>query len=138
MNSLILRTATRFLLPLFLTFSVYLLLIGHSEPGGGFVGGLVAAAGYALYAIAYGTEFARRILWLTPEFFIALGLLIMAGSGVSSIIMGKPFLTGRWVKLGIPGVGKIELGTPLLFDMGLYLVVVGVVLTIIFSIMEEL
>ena len=65
-DSPIFRTAARLLMPLLLLFSVFLLLRGHNEPGGGFVGGLVAAAAFALYAIAFGTRRARQALVVSP------------------------------------------------------------------------
>lgn len=135
MGSLILSTATRYLLPLLLLFSVFLLIRGHNEPGGGFVGGLVAAAAFALYAIAYGVATARQTLGLDPGRLIGLGLLLAVSSGIIALVVGQPFLTGLWHPQLVPVLGKI--GTPLLFDVGVYLAVIGVVLLIIFSLMED-
>ncbi|MFH1085957.1 MAG: MnhB domain-containing protein, partial [Chloroflexota bacterium] len=73
MTSLILRTMARYLLPLSLMFSIFLFLRGHNEPGGGFVAGLVAAAAFALYAIAYGSAAARPVLWIEPRLVIGRG-----------------------------------------------------------------
>lgn len=134
MDSIVLRTATRYLLPLLLLFSVFVLLRGHNEPGGGFVGGLVAATAFALYAIAYGVESARQLLQISSRRLIGIGLLIAAGSGLIGLAWGDPFMTAHWDTREIPVVGK--LGTPLLFDIGVYLVVIGVVLTIIFALIE--
>lgn len=135
MTSLILSTATRYILPLLLLFSVFLLLRGHNEPGGGFVGGLVAAAAFALYAIAYDVATARRVLGIDTITLISLGLLVALGSGVFSLVAGLPFMTGLWSEYAVPILGKV--GTPLLFDIGVYLVVIGVTLTIIFALAEE-
>lgn len=137
MISLILRAASRFLLPLLLLFSIFLLLRGHSSPGGGFVGGLVAAAAFALYMLAYDVAEARRVLRAKPEILIGLGLLVAASSGVLAFVEGKPFLTGQWGALTLPALGKLDVGTPLLFDLGVYLVVVGVTMLIILSLAEE-
>lgn len=137
MHSLILSTTTRLLLPLLLMFSIFLLLRGHNEPGGGFVGGLLAAAAFALNAIAYGVAAARRLLIIDPRALIGAGLLVAAGSGAVSLILRQPFMTGQWGALEHPTLGKLEIGTPLLFDVGVYLVVLGVTLTIIFSLAEE-
>lgn len=134
MTSLILSTATRYFLPLLLLFSVFLLLRGHNEPGGGFVGGLVAAAAFALYAIAYDVSTARRVLGIDPRTLIGLGLLVALGSGIISLTTGQPFMTGLWSEYAVPILGKV--GTPLLFDIGVYLVVIGVTLTIIFALAE--
>jgi len=134
-QSLILSTATRYLLPLLLLFSFFLLLRGHNEPGGGFEGGLVAAAAFALYAIALDVGAARGILKVDPRVLIGLGVLTSAASGILSLLAGKPFLTALWFKHTLPVLGKV--GTPLLFDMGVYLLVLGVTLMIIFALVEE-
>jgi multicomponent Na+:H+ antiporter subunit B len=135
MTSLILSTAIRYLFPLLLLFSVFLLLRGHNEPGGGFVGGLVVAAAFALHAIAYGVAAARRTLAIDPRALIGLGLLMAVTGGVLALVAGQPFMTGLWSGQTMPVLGKV--GTPLLFDTGVYLVVIGVTLTIIFTLAEE-
>jgi len=137
MNSLILRTATRFLVALLLLFSVFLLLRGHNEPGGGFVGGLVAASAFVLYAIAYDVPSTRRALGVEPHIYIALGLLTAVLSGLLPVLRGLPFMTGQWGYVSLPGTTKLELGTPLFFDIGVYLTVLGVVTMIILSLVEE-
>ena len=132
MTSLILRTATRFLMPLLLLFAVFLLLRGHNEPGGGFVGGLVVAAAFVLYAIAYGVDAGRRALLVDPSTLLAAGLLVALGSGIPAVLLGRPFLTAMWTKVGVePAV--FDVGTPLVFDVGVFLAVIGVVLTIVFT-----
>jgi multicomponent Na+:H+ antiporter subunit B len=135
MTSLILSTATRYLLPLLLLFSIFVMLRGHNEPGGGFIGGLVAAAAVALYAIAFDLARARRLIRLSPRDLIGVGLIFTLLSGVLPLVAGKPFMTGLWSQQVVPVLGK--LGTPLLFDIGVYLVVIGVTLMIIFSLAEE-
>jgi len=135
MTSIILSTATRYLLPLLLLLSVYLLLHGHNVPGGGFVGGLVASAAFALFTIAHGVSRARKTLHFDPRTLTGVGLLIALAGGAGALFYEKPFLTGVWSGIKIPVLGKI--GTPLVFDTGVYLVVIGVTLTIIFSLAEE-
>jgi multicomponent Na+:H+ antiporter subunit B len=137
MNSLILRTATRFLLTLLLLFSIFLLLRGHNEPGGGFVGGLVAAAAFALYALAYSPAAARRALRLDPRSWIGVGLLVAVGAGLVGVLDGEPFLTGEWGTVQLPGLPAVELGSPVVFDVGVYFAVFGVTLTIILALAEE-
>lgn len=134
-DSLILSTAMKYLIPLLLIFSFFLLLRGHNEPGGGFVGGLIAAAAYALYTIANGVDNAKQFLRVKPIFLIALGLLIAISSGLISFFVDKVFMTGLWLKNEIPVIGKI--GTPILFDVGVYFLVLGIVTKIIFSLAEE-
>ena len=136
MKSLILTTATRYLLPLILLFSVFILLRGHHDPGGGFIGGLVASAGFALYGFANGMPEARRILNFDPLKMIGLGLLTAVTSGLlSPIINQDPFMTSIWGKTALPAIGK--LGTPLIFDIGVYITVIGVTMLIILTLAEE-
>ena len=135
MASIILSTAARYLLPLLRMFSVFVLFRGHDEPGGGFVGGLVAASAFALYALALDTDQARRVLRFDPRSILALGLLTSTMAGASALLLGKPFLTGLWTTVVLPVAGKI--GTPMFFDIGVYLVVVGMASLIIFSLTEE-
>jgi multicomponent Na+:H+ antiporter subunit B len=137
MNSLILRTVTRFLVTLLLLFSIFLLLRGHNEPGGGFVGGLVAAGAFALYGLAYDEASARAALRVNTRSLIAVGLLVAGASGLIPLLAGRPFLTGLWGAVDLFGVTSLELGTPLLFDIGVYLAVLGVTLTIILTMAEE-
>lgn len=134
MHSLILAVAIRLLLPLMLLFSLFLLLRGHNEPGGGFVGGLVVAAAFALYTLAHGVREGRRILRVDPLRLVTTGLLIALVSGLIPLAAGMPFLTPLWSPVAAV-VGHA--GTPLLFDAGVYLLVAGVALLIIFTLMEE-
>ncbi len=124
------------MLPLFIVFSLFLLWRGHNEPGGGFVGGLVAAAGFVLYGLAYGPTAVRRAIKVNLKSLIGVGLGAALLSGMISVFLGQRFFTGLWAELPLPG-GSITLGTPVLFDVGVYLVVVGVVLTIVMARMED-
>jgi multicomponent Na+:H+ antiporter subunit B len=135
MHSLILATSIRLLLPLMLLFSLFLLLRGHNEPGGGFVGGLVVAAAFALYTLAHGEKEGRRMLRVAPLQLVATGLLIALTSGLLPLLAGLPFLTALWSSVPAPVIGHA--GTPLLFDLGVYLLVAGMSLLIIFTLMEE-
>jgi multicomponent Na+:H+ antiporter subunit B len=137
MTSLILRTATGFLLPLLLLFSLFLLIRGHNEPGGGFSGGLVAASAFVLYRFAFGVDEARRFLPMDPRSLIGIGLLVAIASGSLALLAGQPLMTGLWVRLPAPGFDHLDVGTPLLFDVGVYLTVVGVTLLIILPLAEE-
>jgi multicomponent Na+:H+ antiporter subunit B len=130
MSSLILRTATRVLMPLLLLFAVFLLLRGHNNPGGGFVGGLVVAAAFVLHVFAFGLERTRKALLVDPSALFKVGLLVALLSGAQAWIVGDPFLTAHWLTFGVP------IGTPLMFDIGVFLVVIGVVLTMVFTLAE--
>ena len=135
MRSFILQVANRLLVGLILVFSVYLLFRGHNEPGGGFSGALVAGTAFSLFAIAEGPRAVRKAIHFDPLTLVAIGLLLAIASGLVALAAGFPFLTGLWwtadVTAGVPVAG-----TPLLFDMGVYLVVLGTVLTLVLSLEE--
>jgi multicomponent Na+:H+ antiporter subunit B len=135
MSSLILSTATRYILPLLLLFSVFSLLRGHNEPGGGFIGAMIASVAYALYAIAYGVAEARRALRIDPILLIGAGLLIATLAATLPLLVGEPLMKAFWTEWTVPVLGK--LGTPLFFEIGLYFTVLGVMLLIIFSLAED-
>lgn len=135
MESPILRSSTRFLVPVMLLFSVFLLVRGHNVPGGGFVGGLTAATAFALVLLSEGLHAARRLLHVAPLSCVAAGLAVALASGLPALLQGRPYMTGVWLGVPLPVVGKI--GTPVLFDVGVYLVVVGIVLAILFALAEE-
>jgi len=135
MKSLILRTAADYLLPLLLLFSVFILLRGHYLPGGGFVGGLIAAIAFVLHMFAYGIKETQWLLRIHPGYLMPFGLSLALLSGIVPVIFtGQPFLTGIWFEDSIPVIGLV--GTALFFDIGVYIVVVGVTLTILFTISE--
>ncbi len=117
-------------------FSVFLLLRGHYLPGGGFVGGLVASIAFVLHAFAYDMQSSRRLLRVHPGFLIPAGLALAALSGIFPMVYSDlPFMTGVWYPESVPVIGSI--GTALFFDIGVYLVVVGSVLTIIMTLSES-
>lgn len=135
MSSLILSATARFLLPVLLMFSFFLLVRGHHLPGGGFVGGLVAASAFMLYAIAHSVREARALLRVDSVSLLGVGLILSLGSGLLSLFAGSPFMTGLWLAAPLPIVGK--LGTPVVFDVGVYLVVLGATLTVLFTLAED-
>ena len=134
-RSLILKVATQYLMPLLLVFSIFLLLRGHNEPGGGFVGGLVAASALMLYAISDSPSALWKLLPLDPRFIAGIGLLISLTSGILPILFDLPFMTGMWLTNPLPVIGKV--GTPTLFDIGVYFLVIGVVVWILLEFAED-
>lgn len=133
MKTIILRTASNYLLPLLLLFSVFVLLRGHYLPGGGFVGGLVASIAFVLHAFANGLKTTQKFLVYHPGILIPTGLAISLLSGFVSLFRKNAYMKGAWFGK-LPVIGNV--GTPLLFDVGVYFVVIGVTLTILFTISE--
>lgn len=136
MTSLIFRVATPFLMLLLIVFSIYALLRGHHEPGGGFIGGLLIAAAFSMHALAFDVPSTRRLLGVDPHLLMGGGMLLAAGAGVMGMVLDGSFLKAIWSPVTIPGFGVVEIGTPLMFDVGVYAVVMGVVLMIIFTTAE--
>ncbi len=132
----VLRTAARGILPLLIVFAFFLFLRGHDQPGGGFVAGLVAAAGVALYAMAYDARTARRLLRVAPRSLMAAGLFVALAAAAFGT-WSAPILTGNWTVLAIPGGGELKVGTPLVFDLGVFLVVLGVASALATALLEE-
>ena len=130
MNSLILRTLAPSITLLMLVFSLFITLRGHNSPGGGFIGGLLAASGIALYAIAMGVEPTRRLLRIHPLGIAAWGLMLSAVSGLVSALYGVPYMTGLWFDIGI------DVSTVMSFDIGVYLVVLGAFSSILLALEE--
>ncbi len=123
MNTVILRTAARYLAPTLIILSLWLLWRGHNAPGGGFIGGLVAGSAVVLHAIAFGPVAARRALRGSPRAWMAIGMALALGAALLGFVFGETLLDAAWVD--VPGVGP--LGTPLIFDVGVFAVVVGAV-----------
>ena len=137
MTSLILRTAARHLFWPILIFSVYILLRGHHLPGGGFVGGLLAGSAYALYALAFNIRTAQKRLRVAPISLAAIGLLLAVASALPALFYGQPLLTGIWWEVPFLFGVTLDVGTPLFFDIGVYLVVWGILMALVFALGEE-
>ncbi|MBU1313033.1 MAG: Na+/H+ antiporter subunit B [Alphaproteobacteria bacterium] len=136
MNTLILRTVAPPITALMLVFSVFVLLRGHNEPGGGFIGGLIAASALAIYGIAYGVSAVRRAIRFHPVAIAGFGLLVATLSGFVSVFVGVPFMTGLWIYPRIFGV-ELPLATVISFDIGVYFVVLGSIASIALALEER-
>lgn len=134
--SFILRVAAPLLLWVPLLVSFYLLVRGHNAPGGGFVGGLVAASGLVFFAIARGETAAIAVMRLSPASWCGVGLLLGAGSGVLALFdPASGYLTHRWWFPDLPV--KLPLNTAFIFDVGVYLVVIGTITAMFFALVAE-
>jgi multisubunit Na+/H+ antiporter MnhB subunit len=137
MKSYIIQLAASRILPVTIVLSLLVFYRGHNDPGGGFIGGLMVASGFIFYAMAFGTKQAQKKLKVSPLSLIAAGLSIATLSTLPALFAGNPFFTGEWISINLAFAGTLKLGTPLLFDLGVYLTVWGILLMIIFNIMDE-
>lgn len=136
-NDLILRTVTKLIVFIILTLAIYLFFSGHNAPGGGFIGGLVLASAIVLLLLTYDIETIKYSIPFDFKIVSAIGALIVLLTGLGSIIFGEPFLTQTFATVILPFLGEVELSTVTFFELGVALVVVGVVVTIILSISED-
>lgn len=134
-DSLILRTAALIILPLQLVFSVFLLLRGHDEPGGGFIGGLVASGAFSLYLFAFGIKALNRLFFISPKDILAVGLLLGLLATLPALLFGKPFFSALWFEFYLTGT-LVKLSTVLVFDVGVYLAVIGTLMTMFMAIAD--
>lgn len=137
MESVILQIAARHMRPLLVVLSLVVLYRGHNEPGGGFIGGLMLGAAYILYAMAFGVQKTQDSIRISPVILTGLGLLLALVSGFPALMEGHIFMTGEWTTLFAGSSFELKLGTPLLFDLGVYFTVAGMLSLVMFSIMEE-
>ena len=126
MNTVIFRTIAPLIVAIMLIFSVYVCLRGHNEPGGGFIGGLIAASSIAILGMANGAEETRRALRIDPLAIAGFGVFIAGFSGLLSLFTGSPFMTSIWLYLEL-GQTTVPLSTPMVFDIGVYFVVFGTI-----------
>lgn len=126
MPSLLLLISSRFISPMLLILSLIVLYRGHNLPGGGFIGGLIAASAVLLIAIGDGWEKTERLLPIQSMPLMVIGLSLAIVSGLFGIAADGVFMQGVWLPFfELPLIGKVKLGTPLLFDVGVFLVVIG-------------
>jgi multicomponent Na+:H+ antiporter subunit A len=135
--SFILQSIARLTLHLMLLFSLYLLLRGHNAPGGGFIAGMLTAVAIILQMVAFDVESFRQEMPWNPLHIVMLGLMVAALTGLGALACGRPFLTSTFGHFHLPFFGEVEVVSAALFDLGVYLVVVGTTLGIIRTIAEE-
>ncbi|AKQ66142.1 Na(+) H(+) antiporter subunit B [Myxococcus hansupus] len=131
MSPVVMHTVARMMAPVLLLVSLVLAVRGHDIPGGGFVGGLMAATAFALQMVAFGRPAARKQLRVHPTRLAAAGLLVALASGIPAMLGGREFLSGLWGQLPLPWSDSLKLGTPQLFDVGVYLAVLGTAMAFI-------
>jgi multicomponent Na+:H+ antiporter subunit A len=132
-RSLVLEVATRMIFPLIMVLSVYFFFAGHNTPGGGFAGGLMAGLALVLRYLAGGRYELGETLPLDAGKILGVGLALSAGTAVASLLLGAPALSSAVLEFDLPVLGHIKLVTALFFDLGVYLIVVGLVLDVLRS-----
>ncbi|MED4601639.1 Na+/H+ antiporter subunit A [Paenibacillus validus] len=133
-NDVILKTISKVVIFIILTFSLYLFFSGHNEPGGGFIGALMTAAAFVLLAMAFGIKTVSEVIPIDFRKVSAVGILVALLTGVGSFLFDVPFLSHTFGYRNLPLLGHTELATAMLFDLGVYLTVVGITMTIILAI----
>ncbi len=136
MNTVIFRAIAPYLTALMVLFSIFVLLRGHNNPGGGFIGGLIAASAFGIYGIACGVPPVRRALRFHPIVLAAFGLFLSALSGLTSLFHLAPYLTAFWIDPKVFGV-EVDISTLFIFDVGVYFVVLGTITSIALSLEER-
>ena len=136
-RSVILDTTLRLVIDLALVLSVYLLFAGHNQPGGGFVGGLVAASAFALRYIAGGLADVRSLVPLRPWTFLSVGLLFAAGTALLPVLSDAAPLNQRAFEWDLAVLGHVKLTTATIFDTGVYLIIVGLALMVFEGLGED-
>lgn len=136
-NDVILQTVTKLTLYVIILFSIHLFFAGHYYPGGGFIGGLMTSAAIVLLLLAFDIKTVKIILPIDYIKVTAVGLLIAVATGAGALIVDMPFLTHAFTYVDLPLLGKTSLHTAVLFDTGVFLVVIGVTMTIIQTIGES-
>lgn len=136
-NDVILQAITKLVVFIIITFAVFLFLMGVDNPGGGFVGGLVLAAAFVLLVLAFDIETIEKGVPLDFKKIAALGALLVVGTGTAALFFDMDFLEMTLIEFDVPILGTIHFETVLLFEAGVALAVVGVVMTIILSIGKD-
>ncbi|MBP1996953.1 Na(+)/H(+) antiporter subunit B [Paenibacillus eucommiae] len=132
-----LQTATKTLVFIIMTFSIYILFAGHHNPGGGFIGGLITASALVLLYIAFDLQSVRDIIPFNFNKLAAAGVIISVLTGTASLLFNVPFLSQTFTYVYLPLLGKTELASAVIFDLGVYMTVLGTTMTIITSISED-
>ncbi|MDQ0430368.1 multicomponent Na+:H+ antiporter subunit B [Planomicrobium stackebrandtii] len=136
-NDVMLQTATKVVTFIILMFAVHIFFAGHYTPGGGFVGGLLTTSAIVLLMLSFDLETVKKILPFNYVTMTAVGLLLALATAAASIIFDVPFFTHAYDYFDLPLFGETSLHSAMLFDAGVYLVVVGVTMTIIQTIGED-
>lgn len=130
-------TLTRLIFPTMLIVAVFLLLRGHDLPGGGFSAGMVVAIAIILQYMVGGTDWTEDRLRLRPHLWVGTGLLIASGTALAALAFGRPFLTTYFAYAELPVIGKVPTASALIFDIGIFALVVGATLLMLVALAHQ-
>ncbi|MBS1116334.1 MAG: Na+/H+ antiporter subunit [candidate division NC10 bacterium] len=130
----ILRMVARFAVPLTVWVSIVIFMQGHNMPGGGFIAGVMAGAAGAMYLLAFGPAKPSRYRWWKVS---VCGLLISVMTGTVPFLLGRPYMQHAIWHFDLPVIGLYELPTATFFDLGVYLIVLGTLMTIFVELAQE-
>lgn len=130
MTSIVARVVAKAVLYIGTLFSVTLLFAGHFEPGGGFIGGVMAASIFAMYYIIFGKSYVESRFKIDYLLIATIGLLISSSVAIMPVLIGRPILTNILFEFDIPFLGEVKIASSTVFDIGVYFTVVGVILSI--------
>lgn len=134
--SVVLDTTVNAVFHTIIVFSLFLHFAGHNAPGGGFIAGLVAGAGLVLRVITGRARMRSRIA-VAPEYLLGSGVLLVTGTALTSLVLGNALLEHHTWEADVPVLGKVKTTSALIFDIGIYLIVVGVIATLIAVLVGE-
>ncbi|RUT41386.1 Na(+)/H(+) antiporter subunit B [Paenibacillus anaericanus] len=132
-----LQTSTKILVFIIMTFSIFILFAGHHNPGGGFIGGLITSSALVLLYITFDLQTVRDIIPVDFNQLAAGGVIVSVLTGTASFLFHVPFLTQTFTYVDLPLLGNTELASAVIFDLGVYMTVIGTTMTIITSISED-
>jgi multicomponent K+:H+ antiporter subunit A len=128
---------TRWLFPVIIVVALYLFLRGHDQPGGGFVAGITLSIAFVLQYLAGGTRWTEERLRILPVYWIGTGLLLALLTGLGAWVFGQPFLTTAFEYLDLPVLGRVPAASALIFDLGVFVLVVGATVLILIAIAHQ-
>ncbi len=137
MNSVILQIASKYVRMILIIFSIIMLLRGHNLPGGGFIGGLLAGLSLAYKGFAFTPDILEKEMKIKPEFFLLFGFLLIFISMLPGLFIEGTLMQGIWFTIPFPYTEGYKFGTPFLFDIGVYFIVIGVTVMFLFSLIEK-
>lgn len=134
MKPVLLQLTSTYLKYILYILAIWFLLKGHNSPGGGFIAGLLVSSAFILDMLAYGAPAIKKSMKYNPISLTGMGVFIALLVSLIPVFFGKPFMQGLWLPtFELPMLGAVHLGTPLLFDLGVFIAVIGFVISVIFD-----